>query len=186
MEKYSQEKLTAADLDRLVELERAERERLIQTAAVWAAHRDRLLCVCLAQGAAWHLLDGRNGIKDLDVWTFFARNPELDGRVIDSGFRKGRHRDSGLSHLGLWFDPEGPPRFRSFTGRRVDLFGVALPAQPEGDPVAALRAWLGERRTTRAHYLAEKAVVMLEPQRLKVVWPIEADGRPLVGYDPSA
>lgn len=186
MEKYSQDKLTPADLDRLVEIERGERGRLIRTAVVWAAHRDRLLCVCLAQGAAQHLLDGRNGIKDLDVWTFFARNPELDDRVTDSGFRKGRHRDSGLSHLGRWFDPEGPPRFRSFTGRRVDLFGVALPAERDADPVAALRAWLGERRTTRAHYLAEKPVVMLEPQRLRVMWPIEADGRRLLGYDSSA
>ncbi len=186
MEKYSQAKLTPADLNRLVEIERAERGGLIRTAAIWAAHRDRLLCVCLAQGAAQHLLDGRNGIKDLDVWTFFARNPELDGRVIDSGFRKGRHRDSGLSHLGRWFDPEGPPRFRSFTGRRVDLFGVALPAEPDADPVAALERGSASDERSAPIYLAEKAVVMLEPQRLRVVCPIEADGGQLLGYDPLA
>ena len=28
-------------------------------------------------GAAQHLLDGRNRIKDLDVWTFFARRPDF-------------------------------------------------------------------------------------------------------------
>lgn len=186
MEKYSKEKLTDADLDRLLELERTERARLVRTGAVWGAHRDRLLCVCLAQGAALHLLDGQTGIKDLDVWTFFARNPELESRVIDSGFRKGRHRDSGLTHLGRWYDPDGPDRFRAYTGRRVDLFGTALPVDPGADPVAALRAWLDERRTTRARYLAEKAVVMLAPERLRVVWPVQADGRPLLGYGSPA
>jgi hypothetical protein len=185
MEKYSKEKLTDADLDRLLEIERAERERLLHTGAVWGAHRDRLLCICLAQGAALHLLDGRNGIKDLDVWTFFSRSPDLESRVIDSGFRKGRHRDSGLTHLGRWVDPEGPARYRGFSGRRVDLFGAAIPFESDADPVAMLRTWLGARRTTRARYLAEKAVVMLWPERLKVVWPVEADGQSLRGYAPS-
>lgn len=81
--------------------------------------------------------------------------------------------------------PEGPARFRAYTGRRVDLFGAALPVAPGADPGTALRAWLGEQRTTRAHYLAEKAVVMLWPQRLRVVWPVEADGHALRGYAPS-
>ncbi len=48
--------------------------------------------------------------------------------IIDSGFRSGRHRDSGLVHLGRWVEPDAPARLRSFIGRRVDHFGAALPA----------------------------------------------------------
>lgn len=180
-----QGQLTDTDLDRLIEIERAERARLVKSSPVWGAHADRLLCVCLCQGAALHLLDGRSGVKDLDVWTFFSRSPQLDSRAINSGFRAGRHRDSGLSHLGRWHDPDGPTRFRTYTGRRIDLFGVALRVAPDADPVAALRGWLGERPTTRAHYLAEKAVVMLWPERLRVVWPLSAEGQPLKGYRPA-
>ena len=32
----------------------------------------RLLCRALCQGAALHYLDGRNGVKDFDVWSFYA------------------------------------------------------------------------------------------------------------------
>jgi len=180
-----QGQLTDADLDRLVEIERTERARLVETSPVWGAHADRLLCVCLCQGAALHLVDGRNGVKDLDVWTFFSRSPELESRAIHSGFRAGRHRDSRLSHLGRWDDSDAPARFRNYNGRRIDLFGVALPVAPDADPVAALHGWLEERPTTRAHYLAEKAVVMLWPERLKVVWPVNAEGQPLKGYKPA-
>ena len=32
-------------------------------------------CVALGQGAARHYLDGQTGVKDFDVWTFFAAAP---------------------------------------------------------------------------------------------------------------
>jgi hypothetical protein len=32
----------------------------------------RLLCRALCQGAALHYLDGKNGVKDFDVWSFYA------------------------------------------------------------------------------------------------------------------
>jgi len=34
--------------------------------------KSRRLVVALAQGAALHYLDGHTGVKDLDVWTFYA------------------------------------------------------------------------------------------------------------------
>ncbi len=39
-------------------------------------YRRRLLCVLLCQGAALHFVDGHNGVKDFDVWTFFAEHPQ--------------------------------------------------------------------------------------------------------------
>ena len=38
-------------------------------------YRTRRLAAVLAQGAALHFLDGRTGVKDLDVWTFYAAIP---------------------------------------------------------------------------------------------------------------
>jgi hypothetical protein len=35
----------------------------------------RLLCRALCQGAALHYLDGKNGVKDFDVWSFYAARP---------------------------------------------------------------------------------------------------------------
>jgi hypothetical protein len=177
----SNEKLSDADLDRLLEFERVERERLYRESLIWRAHRNRLLCVCLSQGAALHLLE-RSGLNDFDVLTFFARSPSLDRRGVGSAFRAGRHRDFGLSRFGTRTDEEGRTRFPTFEGRNVDLFAQAIPATRTADPIAAVRAWLTAAPTRSAQLLAKKAIVMLEPQRLRAVWPIEAEGQPLRGY----
>ena len=101
----SREKLSDADLDRLLEFERVERERLYRESEIWRAHRNRLLCVCLGQGTGVHLLD-RSGLNDFDVLTFFAASPSLEPRRVSSSFRAGRHRDFGrLPHSG-----SGPTR----------------------------------------------------------------------------
>jgi hypothetical protein len=178
----SYEKLTSDDLDRLVAFERREHERLFAAGGVWAAHEGRLLCLALAQGGALHLLDGESGIKDLDVWTFFARRTHLPRAVVDAAFRSGRHRDFGPSHLGGRDDSEFRRRFPRFEGRNVDLFGVAIDAEPSDDPAQAVRGWLSAAGTSRARYLREKAVVMLEPRRLEVIWPFDARDLGLRGY----
>src|SRR3954464_11596347 len=90
----SREKLTDVDLERLLEFERVERERLYRESEIWRAHRNRLLCVCLGQGTALHLLE-QSGLNDFDVLTFFARSPSLEPRRVSSSFRAGRHRDFG-------------------------------------------------------------------------------------------
>ena len=179
----SQAKLTDGDLERLLDFERVERERLYRASPIWAAHRKRLLCVCLGQGSALHLIDGRNGIKDFDVWTFFARRDDLDPRKVSSAFRSGRHRDWGRSaRFGARTDPEFKRRFPSFKGRNVDLFAAAIPAAPGDDPASAIQAWLGSPRGHKAQLLGRKAFVLLEPRRLEIIWPLEAVGTPLRGY----
>jgi hypothetical protein len=55
-------------------------------------YESRCLAVALAQGAALHYLDGRTGVKDLDVWAFYAAIPgrrfPADKRVSDDGHEK--------------------------------------------------------------------------------------------------
>src|SRR5207249_3601542 len=106
--------------------------------------------------------DGQNGVKDFDVYTFYA----LD----DVGPFPPRWRtkaDFGPSVFGRW-----PPDPREFTGRRVDLIGRSLPVSPAADPVEAVRDYLRGKRTATASHLAAKAVVAVEPQELRgvVIW----------------
>ena len=42
----------------------------------YSALADRIIAVTLCQGAALHHLDGRNRVKDFDVWTFYAAHPD--------------------------------------------------------------------------------------------------------------
>ncbi len=127
MAERSRAKFTDRDLDRLLELERRERERLCRTSKIWAAHRDRMLCICLGQGTALHLIHGRTGINDFDVWTFFARRADLNSRSVNSAFRRGRKRDFGPSRFGVRTDAYFRTKFPSFEGRNVDLFGGGCP-----------------------------------------------------------
>jgi hypothetical protein len=56
-----------------------------------ARYRDRLLCVALCRGGALHYLDRSNGVKDFDVWTFFAALPD---RYPDRAlYRRNKARD---------------------------------------------------------------------------------------------
>jgi hypothetical protein len=118
----------------------------------------------LCQGAALHYVDGRNGVKDFDVWTFYAAHaegmfPPRWHTVADFGeSRFGRRRR----------EPDG----RQLDGRRVDLFGRSLPERPRADPVKALTRYLTVRRTKSARELAEKAVVIIDPPHLRgtVAW----------------
>jgi hypothetical protein len=73
----------------------------------------RLVCRALCQGAALHYLDGTNGVKDFDVWSFYAERG--DGPFP---YRWRGTADYGPSKFGRY--PDDPP---SFTGRRVDCSG---------------------------------------------------------------
>lgn len=126
----------------------------------------RLLGRALCQGAALHYVDGRNGVKDFDIWSFYAQ--------LDDWPFPGRWRgtmDFGLSKFGRYSGD--PPRY---SGRRVDLLGRSLPVAPGTDPADAIRCYLTARRTTSAKALAAKAVVLIDPQNRtgEVLWPPES------------
>jgi hypothetical protein len=110
-------------------------------------------------------LDGKNGIKDLDVWSFYRAVPERPypyrrRGVVDFGDPKfGRSATNG-----------------EFVGRSVDLLGRSIDAPNFSDPIAVLRDYLASGKTESARLLARKAVILIEPANLlgAAVWPTDA------------
>lgn len=150
-------------------------------------YKSRRLAAALAQGAALHYLDGRTGVKDLDVWTFYAAIP---GRRFPAD-KLVRPVDFGPSSLGRGtYDINAAHserqrvvrrRFSAYTGRKVDLCKRALPVQadaPITSVISVLQEWLARgAKSAAAHppsacHLAKKAVVLLYPDshRGYVVW----------------
>jgi hypothetical protein len=110
-----------------------------------------------------HYVNESNSVKDFDVWSFYAR---YDDWPFPARWRG--TRDFGPSKFGRY--PRDPPRY---SGRRVDLLGRSLSAEPGADPVDVLQRYLAARRTGSAKALAAKAVVLIDPQDRagEIVWP---------------
>lgn len=123
----------------------------------------RLLCRALCQGAALHYLDGRTGVKDFDVWSFYAARS--DGPFP---YRWRGTADYGPSRFGR--HPDDPPKY---AGRRVDFLGRSLPALPGADPAEVLHGYLSTPSTRSARELAAKAVILIAPEHAvgTVLWP---------------
>lgn len=161
-----------SDLQHLGRVAAIDRERFYQKRP---EYRDRLLCVALCQGAAKHFVDMQNdspdpnGVKDFDVWSFFAAIP---GERFPAD-RRNVGVDFGPSKFGQR-EGETHPRFRHFVGRNVDLLMRSLPVPMSAEPTAALREYLREARTKSAQELAAKAVVLIEPAAGTIVWPTGA------------
>ena len=102
----------------------------IQTipAGMLAALLSRALC----QGAALHYVNGHNGVKDFDVWSFYA---QYDDWPFPARWRG--TRDFGPSKFGRYSCD--PPRY---TGRRVDLLGRSLRVELGADPAEVIRRYL--------------------------------------------
>lgn len=166
----SPEPITHADLSRLQELAERDNAKFFQGRPEYA---QRLLCTALCQGAGLHFVDvangnvDSNGVKDFDVWSFFAAIP---GQRFPAD-RRSSHVDFGPSKFGRW--SRELPKFGHFQGRRVDLFMRVLPVDVDADPAEALRDYLGAGRTESARMLAAKAVVLIGPvqRRGEIVWP---------------
>jgi hypothetical protein len=162
-EERSYEPITDNDLRRLGELAAEDRNSLFarrpETGKLYAG---RLVAVALCQGAALHRVNGRNGVKDFDVWSFYLERPE----------RPYPYRRNGTADFG---DPKfgTSPGWEQLIGRRVDLLGRSLPLDAGADVVWELHRYLRQGRTSTARYLAANAMVLIEPAgRLgEIVWP---------------
>jgi hypothetical protein len=125
-------------------------------------------------GGALHYLDCKkdakktNGVKDLDVYSFYAADPE-----IPWPYRRHGVADFGESEFG-----HHPNKRHDFVGRHVDLMGRALQVKPDADPVLAVCDWLATSNNKTPRLLRDNAVVCLYPARYrgKVIWDPYAEG----------
>jgi hypothetical protein len=156
-------KLTKRDLLRLRRLAASDRADLFaRKPEIGRLYANRLFAVALCQGAALHYVDGTNGVKDFDVWSFYTEHPRRP-------FPYRRHATADFGH----------PKFgttrgtRDYIGRRVDLLGRSIRGAQPSDPVGSLREYLRAGKTASAQHLALKAVILIEPDHLlgTVVWP---------------
>jgi hypothetical protein len=156
--------ITRSTLDRLCLLFREGMDAFFARNPRWTAYRSRLLCTALAQGAALHYLDGKNGVKDFDCWAFYA----LDERIGPLPPR-GRRAilDFGPSEFGRH------PNDHGFEGRRVDVCTRTIRANPSLDGISAVQEYLRTDKNDTPRLLAQKAAVVLEPaeRRGEVIWP---------------
>lgn len=155
--------ITDEHLRRLAEIAESDREGLFRRNPHLSVYRDRILLTALCQGAALHYVDGTNGVKDLDIYTFYAEDP-----AVGYPYRRRGVEDFGDSEHGRH------PDDHESMGRRVDLLGRTLKVEPSADPVAAVRSYLRAGSTSTAKELARKAVVVIDPGTRfgKVVWPV--------------
>ena len=159
----SYEKITKSDLIHLGDIAARDRADLFHRKPDTARlYTNRLFAVALCQGGALHYIDGKNGIKDLDVWSFFKANqkrqfPPRRRATLDIGDPK-------------FVTTDDRPHF---IGRRVDHIGRSIPDTDYSDPVAVLQRYLRTGATESARCLALKAVILIEPAHLlgTVVWP---------------
>ena len=124
------ERLTRQHLNRLSDLAELDRRKFDEAQPAFEGHH---IATVLAQGAVLHWINGANGVKDLDVWSFFALPPGFTRFPADV---RTRHVDFGPSSLGRQtYDLDDPhlsatdkarfTKWSKFTGRRVDLMLAA-------------------------------------------------------------
>jgi len=166
----SYERIDKRDLRRLGELAALDREKFFLGRT---EYRPRLLCVALCQGAGKHYVDVKrraaepNGVKDFDVWSFFA---DIPGQRFPAN-RRNLHADFGPSKFGREADP--PARWAHFAGRRVDFLMRGLAVPVDADPVVEVQEYLRRAKTKTARLLSTKGVVLIEPAALlaTIAWP---------------
>jgi len=91
--KRSHAPFTDEHLKRLVKIALEDQEGLFERNPRLAIYRKRLKLVALCQGGALHLLDCKeglkhtNGVKDLDVYSFYAEHPKFHGHTGGTAWR---------------------------------------------------------------------------------------------------
>jgi len=166
VDERSYKTITNADLKRLGQIAAHDRNGLFQRKPeLGMLYSERLIAVALCQGAALHYLDGKNGIKDIDVWSFYQAADE----------RPYPYRRRGVEDFG---DPKFGKTTDSphYIGRRIDLLGRSLEVTDIADPIAILHRYLSSAKTESSRLLAKKAVILIEPLNLlgSVVWPAKS------------
>ncbi len=166
MESRSLESITLADLKRLGEVAAHDRKDFFERRPDRNFLEDRVFAVALCQGAAKHYIDGENGIKDFDVWSFFIKVDEINFPV-----KRVVNYDFGYAKFGQSDDRP------DYVGRRVDCMWREIGAEDYCNPVEVIRQYLKTMPTKTAYELAQKPVILIEPAHLRgmVIWPMVAE-----------
>jgi hypothetical protein len=164
-------KITRADLGRLSSLALTDFEDFFRRHQQWRPYRQRLLLICLCQGAASHYVtprrgvatDREGGVNNFDVWGFFRDQP--NGRPFPP--RRHGRQDFGPSKFGR--NPKDKSRF---TGRRVDVLARSIDKRRSENAIQAVQRYLRLRRAKSARLLAERPVVVLWPSKMvgQTIW----------------
>lgn len=154
-------KITIRDLKSLAEIARKDRADFFQRHPKYKVYANRVICTALCQGAAKHYIDGSTGINDFDVYTFYKKHPSVTWYA-----KRIKSYDFGNPKFGQSVGHS------DFIGRCVDCLGRAIDIPKKGDVITALREYLRFGDTETSGLLAQKAVVLLDPQCGKIVWPI--------------
>jgi hypothetical protein len=150
-----------ADLKRLAEIARKDQVEFFRNYPKWAMlYSGREICIALCQGAALHYVDGNTGINDFDVYTFYRRYPNKDLYP-----KRIKFYDFGDAKFGQSQDKP------DFVGRRVDCLVRSIETIENEDAEIAIQRYLINGKTQTAQLLAAKAVILLEPNCGKVIWP---------------
>lgn len=86
--------ITEQDLNELLKLALKEHEAFFKRKPEYESfYKNNLLAIVLGQGAALHYVDGKNGVKDFDIYLFYKENPNKNMWVrrikkIDSNLKK--------------------------------------------------------------------------------------------------
>jgi len=127
----------------------------------WARlYSGREICIALCQGAALHYIDRSTGINDFDVYVFYRRNPQKNLYA-----KRLKYYDFGDAKFGQSQDKP------NFIGRRVDCMVRSIDALEDEVAEKAIQRYLMKGKTETARLLAAKAMVLLEPNCGKVIWP---------------
>lgn len=149
--------LNITDLRELRDLAVEERALFFERNPHLIKYREKLIAVCLCQGAALHYVNQKNGVKDFDIWYFYK-----DLAALRYPYRALRHTFINLPKFGT--------KPVDLLGRTIDssIVKVAL-----GEPSVCIQEYLQARRTTTARKLSEKAVIGLYPDHIlgKTIWP---------------
>ncbi len=163
MQGRSLQPIRKSDLRRLGEIARRDLESLFRRRPeTGRLYRDQLFAIALCQGAALHYVNGKNGVKDFDVWSFFCANPRRP-----FPYRRNASADFGAQRFGK------TPGWEQYVGRRVDLLGRSLTIEGYEPVPEVLRAYLSAGRSATARALAKKAMILIHPEDQLgcVVWP---------------
>jgi hypothetical protein len=126
----------------------------------YKVYKNKLVAICLCQGAAKHILDGKSGIKDIDIWLFFR--DDVNVKIPD--IKNMRYTKWGS------FTRIGKKRMDFMKkGIRDNIINKAKSKKPDD----ILYSYLRNSKTLTSKELAQKAVIGLYPEKIfgKVIWP---------------